>query len=225
MKPEVKPALFGTYKTEKNQKLSTAFTLLAERYLDDAYAPENAAKVCGIPAETITRIALEMAHVAFKESISIECEWTDWTGRKHDRFIGRPVSMHAMRGIAAHSNGFQTCRALHLLQMLLGTIDCPGGHRAKAPYPKHTPPPLKPAKQSTPNTPLAGPPLGFPTKPEDLVVDDQGNPLRIDKSFSWEAPLGNHGLLHMVITNAANKDPYAIDTLIFLWQTWRGTLP
>ena len=37
--------------------------------------------------------------------------------------IGRPVSMHAMRGISAHSNGFHTCRALHLLQMLLGAID------------------------------------------------------------------------------------------------------
>ena len=40
--------------------------------------------------------------------------------------IGRPVSMHAMRGISAHSNGFQTCRAIHLLQILLGTIDVPG---------------------------------------------------------------------------------------------------
>ena len=49
--------------------------------------------------------------------------------------------MHAMRGVSAHSNGFQTCRALHLLQMLLGTVDVPGGHRAKAPYPKHVPPP------------------------------------------------------------------------------------
>ena len=37
--------------------------------------------------------------------------------------IGRPVSFHAMRGVSAHSNGFQTCRAIHLLQLLLGAID------------------------------------------------------------------------------------------------------
>jgi sulfite dehydrogenase (quinone) subunit SoeA len=33
---------------------------------------------------------------------------------------GRPVSFHAMRGISAHSNGFQTARALHLLQSCWG---------------------------------------------------------------------------------------------------------
>ena len=50
--------------------------------------------------------------------------------------IGRPVSFHAMRGISAHSNGFQTARALHLLQMLLGSVETPGGLRFKPPYPK-----------------------------------------------------------------------------------------
>ena len=44
--------------------------------------------------------------------------------------------MHAMRGIAAHSNGFHTCRAIHVLQILLGSIDVPGGFRYKPPYPK-----------------------------------------------------------------------------------------
>ena len=45
---------------------------------------------------------------------------TDTHGREHTEMRGRPVSMHAMRGISAHSNGFHTCRALHLLQLLLG---------------------------------------------------------------------------------------------------------
>ena len=53
--------------------------------------------------------------------------------------------MHAMRGISAHSNGFHTCRAIHLLQMLLGSIDCPGGWRYKPPFPRPIPPALKPA--------------------------------------------------------------------------------
>ena len=74
--------------------------------------------------------------------------------------IGRPVSMHAMRGISAHSNGFQTCRTLHLLQIILGTIDVPGGFRYKPPFPKPAPPGVKPAGkpgQVKPNTRAARP--------------------------------------------------------------------
>jgi anaerobic selenocysteine-containing dehydrogenase len=93
----------------------------------------------GVSAETIRRVAAELAHAAFEQEIELDVEWTDWAGRKHDRMIGRPVAMHAMRGISAHSNGFHTCRAIHLLQMLLGSIDCPGGFRYKPPFPKALP--------------------------------------------------------------------------------------
>lgn len=220
------PALFGEFITPDGRKLKTAMTLLAERYLDAQYAPETVAATCGVAAQTIERLALEMAHVAFKESIEIACQWTDAYGRVHDKFIGRPVSMHAMRGISAHSNGFQTARAIHLLQLLLGSVDVPGGHLAKPPYPKHIPPAIKPARQTAPDTPLKSPPLGFPTGPEDLVIDEAGNPLRIDKAYSWEAPMANHGLMHMVITNAVKGDPYPIDTLIFFManMSWNSTM-
>ncbi|ANB02435.1 molybdopterin oxidoreductase family protein [Ectothiorhodospira sp. BSL-9] len=223
---EIQPALFGEYTAPDGRPVKTVMTLLAERYLDAQYAPENVAERCGVPAEQIERLALEMAHVAFKETIEIECEWTDAYGRTHDRFVGRPVSMHAMRGISAHSNGFQTCRAIHLLQILLGTIDVPGGHLSKPPYPKHIPPGIKPAREMAPNTPLKSPPLGFPTGPEDLVIDKQGNPLRIDKAYSWDAPMANHGLMHMVITNAVKGDPYPIDTLILFManMSWNSTM-
>ena len=69
-----------------------------------------------------------------------------------------------------------------------------------------------------PGRPLPGPPLGFPTGPEDLLVEADGTPRRIDKAFSWEAPLAAHGMLHLVITNAHNGDPYPIDTL-FMYMT------
>ena len=59
----------------------------------------------------------------------IERPWTDMKGERHERMIGRPVAFHAMRGISAHSNGFQTARALHMLQILIGSIDSPGGFR------------------------------------------------------------------------------------------------
>ena len=220
------PALFGEHKTSDGRTVKTVMTLLAERYLDERFAPENAAKICGVPAATIERLALEMAHVAFKETIEIAVEWTDWAGRKHDKFIGRPVSMHAMRGVSAHSNGFQAARAIHFLQILLGTIDCPGGFRAKPPYPRPVPSPGKPARHSAPNTPLDAHPLGFPTAPEDLVIDDEGRPLRIDKAYSWEAPIANHGLMHMVITNAVKGDPYPIDTLLFFManMAWNSSM-
>lgn len=124
--------------------------------------------------------------------------------------------MHAMRGISAHSNGFQTCRAIHLLQLLLDTVDVPGGFRFRPPYPKPSPPSAKPAGKDggRPNTPLSGMPLGFITGPEDLLIDGNGRPLRIDKAYSWEAPFAAHGLIHAVIRNAWSGDPYPIDTLL-----------
>jgi sulfite dehydrogenase (quinone) subunit SoeA len=201
------------------------FRLVAERYLDPRYAPANVAAETGIAAATIARIAAELAHAAFEQEVVVEQPWTDWTGRRHERMIGRPVSMHAMRGISAHANGFHTCRAIHLLQVLLGSIDTPGGFRFRPPFPRPIPPPPKPSGRTgellrglpLPRAPLAGSPLGFPLGPEDLLVTPDGTPVRIDKAFSWEAPLAVHGLFHMVVHNAFARDPYAIDTL-FLYM-------
>jgi anaerobic selenocysteine-containing dehydrogenase len=224
--PGIKPALFWEGTLPDGRPAKSVMSVMAEKYLDEQYAPENVAPVTDVPAEQIERMALEMAHVAFKETIEIDCEWTDAYGRKHDKFIGRPVSMHAMRGISAHSNGFQACRALHILQILLGSVDVPGGHLAKPPYPKHIPPAIRPAREMAPNTPLKSPPLGFVKGPEDMVIDEQGNPLRIDKAYSWDAPIAAHGLMHMVITNAVKGDPYTIDTLMFFManMSWNSTM-
>jgi anaerobic selenocysteine-containing dehydrogenase len=192
------------------------FQLVAERCLDSRYAPEAVAETCGISAKTIKRLAAEMAHAAFEEQIELAAPWTDWAGRRHESMRGRPVSLHAMRGISAHSNGFQTCRALHLLQILLGTIDVPGGWRYKSPHPKPAPPGPKPTgrpEQVAPGKSLPGIPLGYPLSPEDLLIDEESRPVRVDKAFSWDAPIAAHGLMHMVITNAWKGDPYPIDTL------------
>src|SRR5436853_532398 len=92
---------------------------------------------------------------------------------------GEPLVLDAAGGISAHSNGFQTCRALHLLQILIGTIDVPGGWRYKSPYPKPAPPGPKPAGkpgQVAAGKPLAGAPLGYVMTPEDLLLDDDGQP-------------------------------------------------
>jgi anaerobic selenocysteine-containing dehydrogenase len=226
LRPDVAPQLIGAVALPDGRRARTVFELMLRRYLDPRYAPENVAATIGIDAATIRRIAAELAHAAFEQAIEIETEWTDWAGRKHDRFIGRPVSMHAMRGISAHSNGFDTCRAIHLLQMLLGSIDCPGGFRYKPPFPRPIPPAQLPADQAGPLQPLKGPPLGFPLGPEHLLVDEAGEPKRIDKAFSWEAPLSAHGLMHMVIHDAWAGDPYPIDTLFMYManMAWNSTM-
>ncbi len=225
----VTPRLVGEVTLEDGRRARPVFELMAGRYLGDEYAPEAVAGRCGIDADTIRRIASELAVAAFDSNLALDVPWTDWAGRTHERMVGRPVSLHAMRGISAHSNGFHTCRALHLLQTVLGAIDAPGAMRHKPPFPKPVPPPIRPAghaHQVAPGKILAGPPLGFPQGPEDLLVEADGTPRRIDKAYSWEAPIAAHGLMHMLIANAHAHDPYPIDTL-FLYManmSWNSSM-
>ena len=226
---DITPALIGEFTLADGRSAVPSFQLIADRFLSEYFSPEKTEEICGVPASTIRRIAAEMADAAFRSEVELDIPWTDWAGRRHDKMVGRPVSFHAMRGISAHSNGFQTCRMLHLLQILLGTIDCPGGFRYKAPFPRPTPPPLKPAGKAgtvKPDTPLGGAPLGFPMAPSDLLVDSDNTPLRIDKAYSWDAPIAAHGLMHMVLTNAANTDPYGLDVLFMYManMSWNSAM-
>ncbi|BDW86790.1 molybdopterin oxidoreductase family protein [Roseicyclus marinus] len=225
--PGVKPDLAHGYR-RAGITHRPVFRILADRYLAPEHAPEAVAERCGIPASRIRALAAELARVAFDEAIEIDQPWTDFRGTRHAKMVGRPVAMHAMRGISAHSNGFQTARALHLLQILLGTVETPGGFRFKPPYPKPMEAHPRPHATATPGQSLKGPHLGFPLGPEDLALDAQGNPQRIDKAFSWENPLSAHGLMHMVIANAHAGDPYRIDTLFLYmanmaWNSSMGT--
>ena len=61
----------GNYTTPDGTPLKTAFTVMTERYMSEEYSPEMASKVCGVPAKQIEKVALEMAHVAFKETIEV----------------------------------------------------------------------------------------------------------------------------------------------------------
>jgi anaerobic selenocysteine-containing dehydrogenase len=227
LSPDLAPTLTGRLQVN-GRTCVPVFQRIAERYLDPQYSPDAVAARCGLDAATIRRIAAELAHVAFEQEIELPIAWTDWAGRRHATMKGRPVAMHAMRGISAHSNGFHTCRALHLLQVLLGSVDVPGGFRFKPPFPKPVPPGPKPSGKDggRPNTPLEGMPLGFVTGPEDLLVDAGGRALRIDKAYSWEAPVAAHGLMHTVIRNAWAGDPYPIDTLFMYManMAWNSSM-
>jgi len=221
------PRLMGEFTLEDGTPVKPGFQLLVDRVKD--YTPEWASDLTGIPVETIRRLAYEMGITARDEKIELPIAWTDVWGKDHESITGNPVSFHAMRGLAAHSNGFQTIRALSILMSILGTIDRPGGFRHKAPFPRPIPPcPKTPngPQGVKPNTPLAGMPLGWPADPNDLFVDEKGEPVRIDKAFSWEYPLSVHGLMHNAITNAWRGDPYKIDTLLIFManMAWNSSM-
>ena len=217
----VQPDLGATWEGHR-----TVFQHMAERYLSPDYAPEAVAGRCGVPAARIRALAAELAHVAFDQAIELPIAWTDFRGDEHDKMVGRPVSFHAMRGISAHSNGFQTARALHLLQIVLGAVETPGSWRMKPPYPKPVEAHPTPNHVAVPGKPLTGPHLGYVRSPEQLALKPDGSPARIDKAFTWENPFSAHGLMHMVIPNAHAGDPYRIDTL-FLYManmSWNSSM-
>lgn len=208
-------------------KVKTAFQLIVDRL--DPCTPEWAQDITGVSAKDIRRLAYEMGITARDQKIELPIAWTDAWGEEHDHVTGAPVAFHAMRGLAVHSNGFHAIRNLSILMTLLGTIDRPSGFRHKAPFPRPIPPCAKPPKSPDdikPNTPLDSMVLGFPADPDDLFVDDEGQPVRLDKGFSWEHPLSVHGLMRNAITNAWRGDPYSIDTLVLFMSNmaWNSSM-
>ena len=221
----VYPDLAGTHR-KAGVTHRTVFHHMIERYVSEEYAPEAVAERCGISAKRIRKLAAELADVAFNQAIELDRPWTDFRGKKHDKMVGRPVSFHSMRGISAHANGFQTCRALHVLQIMLGSVETPGGMRFKPPYPKPATAHPKPHCKVTPGAALDGPHLGFTHGPDDLCLREDGTAARIDKAFTWENPMSSHGMMHMVISNAHAGDPYKIDTLFMYManMSWNSSM-
>ena len=221
------PALEGHFTLPDGSRVAPSFQLLRERVA--TCTPEWAAAITGISAERIKKLTRELGHAALTQAFELPQPWTDAWGKHHPTTTARPLAFHAMRGLAAHSNGFQTVRSLAVLMSLLGTIDAPGGFRHKAPYPRHIAPNYRAFNDPDlikPNTPLNAAPLGFPASPEELAVYPDGSPLRIDHAFSWEHPLSAHGLMHNVITNASKGDPYRIDTLLIFManMAWNSSM-
>ncbi|HEY3634523.1 MAG TPA: molybdopterin oxidoreductase family protein [Caldimonas sp.] len=221
------PALEGEFTLADGTRVAPSFQLLRERVAP--CTPQWAAEITGIDAVRIRALARELGETALHQAFELPIAWTDAWGKEHATTQGRPVAFHAMRGLAAHSNGFQTVRALAILMSVLGTIDAPGGFRHKAPYPRHIVPNFRAFNSPDmirPNTPLNAAPLGFPANPDELAIEEDGTPMRIDHAFSWQHPLSAHGLMHTVITNATRSDPYRLDTLLIFMSNmaWNSTM-
>src|SRR5690606_29959887 len=54
---DISPAVVGEYTLPDGRTAIPVFHLVAERYLDPQYAPDAVAERCGVPADTIRRIA------------------------------------------------------------------------------------------------------------------------------------------------------------------------
>ena len=203
---------------------------MAERFLGEEYTPEARRNDTGVPADTIRRIAAELAEAAFEQAIELDIPWTDWTGRRHDKMIGRPVCD------ARHARHLGPFERLPDLPHAPHPADparhdrLPGGFRYKPPFPKPDPAAAETVRQarhrSSPTRRWAARRSASRSGPEDLLVDADGKPQRIDKAYSWDAPLAAHGLMHMVITNAANRDPYPVDVLFMYManMSWNSSM-
>ena len=211
------------------QKAKPVLRLMADMYCDEAYAPEAVAEQTGIAAETIRGLAAEIAKVAFEEEIIIDQPWTDRKGEKHDHMIGRPVTMHAMRGISAHSNGFQTCRALHILQILIGSVDCHAASVSNRPTQSAQSTPQATRRlQGRPAPQRAAP--GLSVGPGSTCLMDEGrqSPLAHRQGVfppGTNAASAAHGLnAHGHFATAHAGDPLQDRSRSSCtWPTWRGT--
>lgn len=111
------PALEGSF-TVGGAAVKTSFQLLTEHVAQ--YSPESVAAACGVPAEQIRRIALELGkNACIGQTITIDGVQLPY----------RPVAMMGYHGIAGQEHAFQCGRAGCLLFMLLGAIQAVGGVR------------------------------------------------------------------------------------------------
>jgi sulfite dehydrogenase (quinone) subunit SoeA len=220
------PMIAGEYALADFRTVKPVFGHILQRYLCEDYSPEMVSETCGVPAETIRRLADELAKAAFDHHLELPIAWTDSSGNPHPSMKARPVAMHAMRGISAHANGFQTCRAIHLLQLLLGAVDAPGSFRYQPPFPRPIPPLNRPGKTRDAQGRLNAMPLGFIHGPEDLLVNGSGQPLRVDEAYSWKYPLAVHGMMHTVLRNAHAGKHGKIDVLMLFManMSWNSAM-
>lgn len=85
---------------------------------------EEMAEICTVPAANIRRLAREFTTAArIGSTIEIDGQALPF----------RPAAIHFKRGSGAHKGGFHTMLAIHLINVMVGNLDVPGGHRGVNP--------------------------------------------------------------------------------------------
>ena len=121
---EVEPsamALFGSFDVG-GRMARPAFQCVREHL--EQISVEAMAEATTVPVETIRRIAKEFVTAA-RIGSTIEID-----GRSLPL---RPAAIHFKRGSGAHKGGFHTMLAIHLINLMVGNIDVPGGQRGVNP--------------------------------------------------------------------------------------------
>ena len=120
----VDPALEGEF-TVGGAKVKTAFQLFKEHVAKST--PEWAAGICGVPAEAIRRIGLELGQNArIGSTITLDGVTLPY----------RPVSCMAYH-MCQQEQGFQAIRAMIMVFMLLGAVEAVGGIRTDFTFKVH----------------------------------------------------------------------------------------
>jgi len=115
------PAIEGTYEIQGG-RYRPSFQALKDHL--SGIDVEDMARICTIPIERIRKITKEFCEAAsIGSTIEIEGHVLPF----------RPAGIDYKRGAAAHKGGFNSCFAIHLLNILVGAIDVPGGQRGVNP--------------------------------------------------------------------------------------------
>jgi phenylacetyl-CoA:acceptor oxidoreductase len=117
-------ALEGVFEVD-GVKGTTAFQLLKDQIKQ--YTPEWAAAETEIPADKIRRITREFIDAA-KIGSTIEIEG--------ERLPYRPATTHVGRGVTGQVHSYQAILADHILAILIGGLEVPGGHMGGATFAK-----------------------------------------------------------------------------------------
>lgn len=146
--PDLKQAaLEGEYRVQ-GVPCVPAFVAMKRGFAE--HTPEAAAKITGIPAETIRRLAVEYGRAA-RIGSSIELEGAIYPHR--------PVSAVSYRGMEAHVNGTLATMALEILNSVVGCLDAVGGTLARSGDARRyglAPPGLTPGRDGMPVANIPG---------------------------------------------------------------------
>ncbi len=116
------PAIDGEFEVS-GEKYKPAFQVLKDHL--ETIDVKEMSDICTIPTDTIRRFTKEFIEAASIGS-TIEIQGKE--------LPFRPAGIDYKRGMASHKGGMNSCFAIHMLNLLVGSCDVPGGQRGVNPF-------------------------------------------------------------------------------------------